>query len=77
MTYELGMGRIAFANNDLDTARKNFQKALDYGSGVGSWPNWDRRGAFAAARGLGDVTLRLGKYSDAATIQRSQQVCGR
>ncbi len=34
MTYELGMGRIAFANNDLDTARKHFQNALESGSGA-------------------------------------------
>src|SRR5712692_5449378 len=34
MTYELGMGRIAFANNDLDTARKHFQNALEAGSGA-------------------------------------------
>jgi len=34
MTYELGTGRIAFANNDLETARKHFQNALDAGSGA-------------------------------------------
>ncbi|PYS85976.1 MAG: hypothetical protein DMF70_03120, partial [Acidobacteria bacterium] len=34
MTYELGMGRIAFASNDLDTARKHFQNALEAGSGA-------------------------------------------
>ena len=32
MTFELGTGRIAFANNDLETARKHFQNALDGGS---------------------------------------------
>src|SRR5258706_627739 len=29
MTYELGTGRIAFANNEKETARKHFQNALD------------------------------------------------
>src|SRR5258706_5231300 len=29
MTYELGTGRIAFANNEMETARKHFQNALD------------------------------------------------
>src|SRR5260370_19486423 len=28
MTYELGMGRLAFPNNDLQTARKHFQNPL-------------------------------------------------
>src|SRR5262245_57591080 len=28
-SYELGMGRIAYAGNDLETSRKHFQNALD------------------------------------------------
>ena len=71
MTYELGMGRIAFANNDLDTARKHFQNALESGSGalpVVAKLGQTRRFRTAARTSLGDVTLRLGKYSDAAKL---------
>src|SRR5258707_1138571 len=69
MTYELGMGRIAFANNDLDTARKHFQNALESGSGalpIVAKLGQTRRFRTAARTSLGDVALRLGKYSDAA-----------
>jgi CHAT domain-containing protein len=71
MTYELGMGRIAFANNDLDTARKHFQNALEAGSGalpVVAKLGQTRRFRTAARTSLGDVTLRLGKYADAAKL---------
>src|SRR5713226_6973539 len=71
MTYELGMGRIAFANNDLDTARKHFQNALEAGSGalpVVAKLGQTRRFRTAARTSLGDVTMRLGKYSDAAKL---------
>jgi CHAT domain-containing protein len=71
MTYELGMGRIAFANNDLDTARKHFQNALEAGSGalpVVAKLGQTRRFRTAARTSLGDVTLRQGKYSDAARL---------
>ncbi|HVS81845.1 MAG TPA: CHAT domain-containing tetratricopeptide repeat protein, partial [Pyrinomonadaceae bacterium] len=71
MTYELGMGRIAFANNDLDTARKHFQNALDAGSGalpIVAKLGQTRRFRTAARTSLGDVALRLGKYSDAAKL---------
>src|SRR5713226_7791511 len=71
MTYEVGMGRIAFANNDLDTARKHFQNALDAGSGalpVVAKLGQTRRFRTAARTSLGDVTLRQGKYSDAARL---------
>src|SRR5713226_6586444 len=71
MTYELGMGRIAFANNDLDTARKHFQNALDAGSGalpIVAKLGQTRRFRTAARTSLGDVALRQGKYSDAAKL---------
>ncbi len=71
MTYELGMGRIAFANNDLDSARKHFQNALESGSGalpVVAKLGQTRRFRTVARTSLGDVTLRLGKYSDAAKL---------
>jgi CHAT domain-containing protein len=71
MTYELGMGRIAFANNDLDTARKHFQNALDAGSGalpVIAKLGQTRRFRAAARTSLGDVALRQGRYKDAAKL---------
>ena len=71
MTYELGMGRIAFANNDLDTARKHFQNALESGSGalpVVAKLGQTRRFRTAARTSLGDVALREGRYKDAAKM---------
>lgn len=70
MTFELGTGRIAFANNDLETARKHFQNALDAGSsslGVVAKLGQTQRFRAAARTGLGDVLLRQGRYKDAAT----------
>ena len=71
MTYELGMGRIAFANNDLELARKHFQNALD--AGGGSLPiiaklGQTRRFRIAARTSLGDVALKQGRYKDAAKL---------
>jgi CHAT domain-containing protein len=71
MTYELGMGRLAFANNDLESARKHFQNALD--AGGGSLPavanlGQTRRFRAAARTSLGDVALREGRYKDAAKM---------
>jgi CHAT domain-containing protein len=71
MTYELGMGRIAFANNDLELARKHFQNALD--AGGGSLPiiaklGQTRRFRTAARTSLGDVALKQGRYKDAAKL---------
>jgi CHAT domain-containing protein/tetratricopeptide (TPR) repeat protein len=71
MTFELGTGRIAFANKDLETARKHFQNALDAGSGalpIVAKLGQTRRFRAAARTSLGDVMLRLGKYSDAAKL---------
>ena len=71
MTYELGMGRIAFASNDLDTAGKHFQNALEAGSGalpVVAKLGQTRHFRTAARTSLGDVALRQGKYSDAAKL---------
>jgi len=71
MTFELGMGRIAFANNDLETARKHFQNALDAGSGalpVVAKLGQTRRFRAAARTSLGDVALREGRFKDAAKM---------
>jgi len=71
MTYELGMGRIAFAGNDLETARKHFQNASDAGSGslpVVANLGQTRRFRAAARTSLGDVALRQARYKDAADL---------
>ncbi|HYV25693.1 MAG TPA: CHAT domain-containing tetratricopeptide repeat protein [Pyrinomonadaceae bacterium] len=71
MTFELGTGRIAFANNDLETARKHFQNALDAGSGalpVVAKLGQTRRFRAAARTSLGDVALREGRFKDAAKL---------
>jgi CHAT domain-containing protein len=67
-SYELGMGRLAFAANDLETARKHFQLALDAaGSTIAGIAGLGqvRRFRAAARTSLGDVLLKQGKYKDA------------
>jgi CHAT domain-containing protein/tetratricopeptide (TPR) repeat protein len=71
MTYELGMGRIAFSGNDLETARKHFQNADD--AGKGALPmianlGQTRRFKTAARTSLADVSLRQLNYKDAAKL---------
>lgn len=73
MTYELGMGRIAFASNDLENSRKHFQNALS--AGGGSLPivaklGQTRRFRAAARTSLGDVSIREGRYKDAADLYK-------
>src|SRR2546430_13995348 len=71
MTFELGTGRIAFANNDLETARKHFQNALDAGSGAlpgVAKLGQTRRFRAAARTSLGDVALREGRFKDATKV---------
>ncbi len=68
MTYELGSGRIAFANNEMENARKHFQNALDAGNGgLPGIANLGqtRRFRTAARTSLGDVALREGRFKDA------------
>ena len=71
MTFELGTGRIAFANNDLETARKHFQNALDAGNGSFASVaklGQTRRFRAAARTSLGDVLLREGRFKDAVKM---------
>src|SRR6266404_8813997 len=71
MTFELGTGRIAFANNDMETARKHFQNALDASNGSLSGLaklGQTRRFRAAARTSLGDVALREGRFKDAAKM---------
>ncbi len=67
-SYQLGVGRIAYFNNDLETAKKSFQLALEAGSsslaGIGNLGQ-TRRFRAAARTSLGDVALRQGKFKDA------------
>jgi len=67
-SYELGMGRLAFASNDMDSAQKHFQNALEgAGSSLAGVAKLGQVQRFrAAARtSLGDVALRQGKWKDA------------
>lgn len=67
-SYQLGIGRIAYFNNDLETAKKSFQAALEATSsslaGIGNLGQ-TRRYRAAARTSLGDVALRQGKLKDA------------
>lgn len=67
-SYQLGMGRIAYFNNDLENARKSFLLALEATSsslaGIGNLGQ-TRRFRAAARTSLGDVALRQGKLKDA------------
>ena len=68
-SYEIGMGRIAYAQNDLETAKKHFQNALDAaGSSLGGITKLGqtRRFRAAARTSLGDVALRQGRLKDAS-----------
>ncbi|MEP6820023.1 MAG: CHAT domain-containing tetratricopeptide repeat protein [bacterium] len=71
MTYELGMGRIAFAGNDLDTAQKHFQNAAD--ASKGALPGianlgQTRRFRAAARTSLADVALRQLDYKNSVKL---------
>src|SRR6185503_14675525 len=68
-TYELGMGRINYFNNDLEGAKKHFQNAFDAsGASLASVAKLGqtRRFRAAARTSLGDVALRQGKLKDAS-----------
>jgi CHAT domain-containing protein/tetratricopeptide (TPR) repeat protein len=71
MTYELGMGRIAFAENDLETARTHFQNAAD--ASKGALPmianlGQTRRFRTAARTNLADVALRQLDYKNSEKL---------
>ena len=67
-SYELGLGRLAYADNDLETAQKHFQNALEAtGNSLAGVAKMGqvRRFRAAARTSLGDVNLRQGKFKDA------------
>ncbi len=68
-SYELGLGRLAYADNDLEAAKKHFSNALEASgssfAGVAKLGQV-RRFRAAARTSLGDVALRQGKFKDAS-----------
>ncbi|MDQ2938054.1 MAG: tetratricopeptide repeat protein, partial [Acidobacteriota bacterium] len=77
-SYELGMGRIAYAQNDLESAKKHFENALAAaGSSLGGIAKLGqtRRFRAAARTSLGDVALRQARYKD-ATKSYSEAIKG-
>jgi len=68
-SYELGMGRLAYAANNLEEARKHFQNAWDAsGSTIAGIAKLGQVRRFRAASrtSLGDVALQQGKFKDAS-----------
>ena len=68
-SYELGMGRLAYADTDLEEAKKHFDNALQgAGSSLAGVAKLGqvRRFRAAARTSLGDVALRQGKFKDAS-----------
>src|SRR5215208_3388202 len=68
-SYQWGMGRLAYADNDLETARTHFSDALEAaGSSIAGVAKLGqvRRFRAAARTSLGDIALRLGKFKDAS-----------
>jgi CHAT domain-containing protein len=67
-SYQLGLGRLAYANNDLEGAKKNFELALEAaGSSLAGIAKLGQVRRFRAASrtSLGDIALRQGKFKDA------------
>ena len=67
-SYELGMGRLAYAANNLEEARKHFQNAWEAsGSTIAGIAKLGQVRRFRAASrtSLGDVALQQGKFKDA------------
>src|SRR5690349_19416511 len=68
-SYELGLGRLAYADNDLENAQKHFSNVLEAsGSSIAGVAKLGqvRRFRAAARTSLGDVALRMGKFKDAS-----------
>ena len=68
-SYELGMGRLAYAENDLEGAKKHFENALEAaGSSIAGIAKLGQVRRFRAASrtSLGDIALRQGKFKDAS-----------
>lgn len=65
-SFELGMGRLDYADGDFESARAHFQNALEgAGSSLVGSLGQARRYRAAARTSLGDVAVRTGKFKDA------------
>jgi CHAT domain-containing protein/tetratricopeptide (TPR) repeat protein len=70
-SYELGLGRLAYAQKDYESARKHFENALDAaGSSLGGIAKLGqtRRFRAAARTSLGDVALIQNRLKDAGKV---------
>ncbi len=70
-SYELGMGRLAYAQKDFDGAKKHFENALEAaGSSLGGITKLGqtRRFRAAARTSLGDVALSQMRLKDAGKL---------
>ncbi|HXD29968.1 MAG TPA: CHAT domain-containing tetratricopeptide repeat protein [Pyrinomonadaceae bacterium] len=70
-TFEIGMGRINYFNNDFEGAKNHFQNAYDAtGASLANVAKLGqtRRFRAAARTGLADVALRMGKTRDAGKL---------
>lgn len=70
-SYELGMGRLAYAQKDFDSAKKHFENAFDAtGASLGGITKLGqtRRFRAAARTSLGDVGLAQGRLKDAGKV---------
>ena len=68
-SYQLGIGRLAYASNDLEGAKKSFELALEAaGSSLAGIAKLGqvRRFRAAARTSLGDIALKQGKLKDAS-----------
>ncbi len=71
MTYEVGMGRVAFANHDLVTAQTHFKNAAEAGKGalpMISNLGQTRRFKATARTSLADVVWQQGNYKESAKL---------
>jgi CHAT domain-containing protein len=70
-THQLGLGRVEFFNDNLASARKDFEEALNASGGnipvVGNLGQ-TRRFRVAARTSLGDIALKENRYKDALKL---------
>lgn len=65
-THELGVGRIDYVNNSLDSSKKHFEEALaTAGMAIIGKFGQSRRVRAAARTSLGDIALRQNNFKDA------------
>jgi CHAT domain-containing protein/tetratricopeptide (TPR) repeat protein len=67
-TFELGMGRLEYFNNNLDSSKQHFEAALTVASLPISSFGQSRRVRAAARTSLGDIAIRQNRYDDAVKL---------